>query len=478
MNANYLYSYFSQLHLINGILDPVLHTPEFVRSRSSLLFTWILALTVQFEPGCASIAKRLRLHGETLSNYVHTNGFKSVEIVQGYYVSLLSPTPAKTLAEDRSWLYTVYSFGVALELELDQDPRPKASRSSIHTSPTWNSRATVKDSMYSQRLARNRERTWLRILLWGRANNAAYGRMHSFPETTLTKEIDTWWLHPLADSTDRYTCAFIILRKTLANLHCEIRDQSQHPRSNSEWIKSLVDVSLQRWCSTWLSHPQTNPPSLRLSEQIQETFLRYVYLHGRLWTLSIALHDTINTGLDTVAIRRDCFESAVNICEVAVHDLQSIGEPLYGMLAPTWAMISYAAVLTLKLFPTIYGSRSESQVELFALLGQVALQLERAGRTPSHRFGVAALLGQHLMMILKARSGTLRRQTEPTASSSQKSQYMEKSLLQETDQERTCDQFVSEYDSLLAGGLHDDPAEGEFADLFRGIFGPVFGGVF
>ncbi|OBT78909.1 hypothetical protein VF21_02759 [Pseudogymnoascus sp. 05NY08] len=74
--------YFARLHPINGILDPDLHTPNFVRSRSALLFTWILAITVQFDPTYSSMAKRLRLHGEKLSKHVHTRGYKSVEIPQ------------------------------------------------------------------------------------------------------------------------------------------------------------------------------------------------------------------------------------------------------------------------------------------------------------------------------------------------------------------------------------------------------------
>lgn len=443
-----------------------------------MLFTWVLALTAQFEHGCASIAKRLRLHGEKLSNYVHTSGFKSVEIVQGYYISLLSPTPAKTFAEERSWLYTMYAFGVAVELGLDQDSRSRVSRSSMHTSPNHDLRSSVEASTHDQRLTRNRERTWLRILLWGRANNAAYGRIHSFPETALTQDVESWWLHHLADPTDRYTCAFITLRKKLASLHSELRDQARFSASN-QWIKGLIDTSLQPWCSTWLSHPETNLPNSP-SEQVSEIFLRYVYLHGRLWTLSIALHDTMNAGLDIVAIRRDCFEAAINICEVAVHDLQAIGEPLYGMLAPTWAMISYAAVLTLKLFPTMYGARAESQVEHFALLSQVALQLQRAGTTPSHRFGIAALLGEHLMMILRVKSRTLQEQIQHL-SDSQRNHSMGNVLQEEAYHARTSEPFMSEYDPFLITsniGLDGDPAEEGFADLFRDIFGPGFGGVF
>lgn len=64
-------------------------------------------------------------------------------------------------------------------------------------------------------------------------------------------------------------------------------------------------------------------------------------MHGRLWTLSFALHGLLNGNshdgddLAAVAIKQDCFEAAVNCCEVAVRDLQELGERLYCMMTPT-----------------------------------------------------------------------------------------------------------------------------------------------
>lgn len=130
-------------------------------------------------------------------------------------------------------------------------------------------------------------------------------------------------------------------------------------------------------------------------------------MHGRLWTLSFALHDGSNTASDAEATTEDCFEATVNCCETTIRDLREIGEPMYCMMTPTWAMSSYAAVLALKLFPRLYGARPGQEVELLALLSELALQLEKAGTTPRHRFGIAALLGQHLLHILRRKLRTL-----------------------------------------------------------------------
>lgn len=484
----------------------MLHTPDFVRSRSALLFTWILALTAQFDHGSASVAKRLRLHGEKLSKHVHTCGYKSVEIIQGYYISLLSATPAETMAQERSWLYTMYAFGVAAELGLDQDSRAKDAvpLNSINASYSRNQDPVstplpgnnssrllleypLKDPTGNQRMARNRERTWLRILLWERANSAACGRIHTFPETDLTQSVDSWWLHHLADSTDKHTCAFITLRRILASLQNELRHEAHLTHVDPHWVREMVDTSLRPWCDRWLSHPMPNLITSP-SEKLSNIFLHYVYLHGRLWTLSFALHGSISGDRNMAATRADCFEAAVNSCELAVHDLHTIGEPLYCMLGPTWAMISYAAVLALKLFPALYGSRVGNDVELLALLSQVAIQLERAGTTPSHRFGIAALLGQHLMMILRARATGLKYsnqlgQTEADVSyaSTGFDDGARQFMPQQSPNSKPYEALISDYDPFLTTASMSTQGDltGEgFAEFFREMFGPGFGGVF
>lgn len=128
------------------------------------------------------MAKRLRLHGEKLSKHVHTRGYKSVEIVQGYYISLLSTTPTASIADERTWLYSIHAFGLAAELGLDQRHRDPNSRSGCTTSslrsatgsphpdancslgPHISQYHTKDDSLNQQgRLARNRERTWVSL---------------------------------------------------------------------------------------------------------------------------------------------------------------------------------------------------------------------------------------------------------------------------------------------------------------------------
>ncbi|RFU26076.1 hypothetical protein B7463_g10260, partial [Scytalidium lignicola] len=491
--------YFHRLHPINGILDPKLHTPTFVRTRSALLFTWMLAITAQFNPDCSTLAKRLRLHGEKLSKHVHTCGYKSVDIIQGYYISLLSATPASSMYEERTWLYTMYAFGVAADLGLDQrcrdlsgrtgaetlrEPTPTGSPQQYPANMSNSPRTHMGPAEFRQRLARNRERTWLRIFLWERASSAARGRMNPFPENELTLHIESWWRHDLAIDTDKHTCAFILFRRQLAHMHEDLRTEALQQQSDPYWVRKFFNKSLSSWCQTWL------PTTANLSdptEFLSSVFLRYVYMHGRLWALSFALHDSNVFKVDAQAIKKDCFEAAVECCEVAVRDLQDIGEPLYCMLAPTWAMLSYAAVLALKLFPSAHGRQPGSDIELLTLLSQLALQLEKAGSTPLHRFGIAALLGQHLMMIVRAQSATIRDYvhnlrtqdvqnddilTTATATFDSSSNEME-SLPFQGDDTLLC------FDPFFTPQMMEEEGTfgGDYTIMFQEFFGQGFGGV-
>jgi hypothetical protein len=417
----------------------------------------------------------------------------------------------------------MYAFGVAAELGLDQECRTRCNKEtgSYNTQlrspeePTSQRLLTLEqrsafpaqkypenshgrlleDHDYLQRLARNRERTWLRILLWERANSAACGRINAFPETELTCNIENWWMHPLADPTDKHTCAFILLRRHLATLQSDIRRQANMPHSNPHWVRDLVNTVFEPWRETWLPSLNTISPQ---HEELPNLYLYYVYIHNRLWTLSSALNISANNDRDLDVVREDCFDAAIHCCEIAVRDISIVGEPMYCMLSPTWAMISYAAVLALKLFPHLHGSRPGYEVELLALLAQVALQLKRAGTTPSHRFGIAALLGQHLLIILRARASALRNAIPVPEVQSVAPQYRNGNnsdsgyhlgrnvpdstgsmeILSET---HVNNPLVSNYDPFLTTatiGSETDLGEEGFTDLLREIFGPGFGDVF
>ncbi|KAI5474785.1 hypothetical protein MNV49_002475 [Pseudohyphozyma bogoriensis] len=105
-DATHLFSlYFTHLHPIVGFLDPVLHQPDFVRSRSAYLFSVVLAIGAATDPSPPSqhLAARLRLIADDLQVAVVAEGFKSIEILQGLLLSTMWSVPTPTMVGDRSW---------------------------------------------------------------------------------------------------------------------------------------------------------------------------------------------------------------------------------------------------------------------------------------------------------------------------------------------------------------------------------------
>lgn len=240
--------YFLTLNGIMGILDESLHTPHFCRNKSALLFTWVLVLASQTVERYSVLSRRLRVHGERLANHVLANCCRSVEVVQGLYLSLVYEAPSASLAEEKTWLYTSHALAIASDLGLNQKcptsfspsnhgskfpspastPQPEDPEDLLRNAyslqlPAWLcedlNHTDSRDLMIVQRLARNRERTYLRTLLWERGHGAASGRVSAFPDSDLTLSMDSWWSHPLALECDRATSAFINLRRLLVSYH-------------------------------------------------------------------------------------------------------------------------------------------------------------------------------------------------------------------------------------------------------------------
>ena len=113
------------------ILDPTLHTLTFVRSRSALLTSTILALgssALATGPGgteeCISEAHRLHAYVEKLNLVVYATGARSIDIIQAQIVSttffmLQAPTNTTSFSHDgvrRPRLESMNNGGCARQL--------------------------------------------------------------------------------------------------------------------------------------------------------------------------------------------------------------------------------------------------------------------------------------------------------------------------------------------------------------------------
>lgn len=176
-----------------------------------------------------------------------------MEIIQAFYIAVTWQKPAASIADELTWLYTHHIFGLVRELGMAQSHWDAAiekdlsgqsgSRSqlgvlgshpaqpviwvkgqAIHV-PRWFDDVSLEDhghemeDVYVQRLMRNGERTYLRVVIWERALAAAFGRQSYSSEPTFAETIETWWTHPTATVTDRYTSALVIMRRMFVSYY-------------------------------------------------------------------------------------------------------------------------------------------------------------------------------------------------------------------------------------------------------------------
>jgi hypothetical protein len=120
------------------------------------------------------------------------------------------------------------------------------------------------------------------------------------------------------------------------------------------------------------------------------------------------------------------------------------------------------------------------------LIAQVALQLKRAGTTPPHRFGIAALLGEHLLIILRARAAGLKDTVKITNINDNydfgpvfEDQINASNGSVDLSYFQPYDPMLSTLDPFLTepnmSNVEDLSSEG-FAEILRDLFGQGFGG--
>lgn len=156
--------FFTHIHPLAPILDPELHTPEFVRPRSALLLTAIALVAAQAMPGESMLATRLHHHAEQLRQITFTRGLCSLELLQGHNILACWPRSARRAEDDRSSAWLAFATSMALELGIDRDLELKKKvRSPIQKEP-----GLELPSHLEARYIRSRERAYIAIFVWER----------------------------------------------------------------------------------------------------------------------------------------------------------------------------------------------------------------------------------------------------------------------------------------------------------------------
>jgi hypothetical protein len=157
----------------------VIHTVDFVRSRSAFLLTSIAAASALFSPSLESLYKRLSNHRQKLAGIIMTNRYKSIEIVLAFMVNIPWISAGEHWADDETSTWISMALTIALDLSLNKiilpmSCEPQTPRDGVATADCLDARKALSldgfsdldpQSLAAKRLLRRRERTWLSLFV-------------------------------------------------------------------------------------------------------------------------------------------------------------------------------------------------------------------------------------------------------------------------------------------------------------------------
>ncbi|KAI2605592.1 hypothetical protein GGR54DRAFT_620807 [Hypoxylon sp. NC1633] len=410
--AEALFAYFYEklAHTRWGI-DPLIHTVDFVRSRSAFLLTSIAAASALFSPSMESLYRRLSNHRQKLAGLIMANRYKSVEIVLAFMVNIPWISAGEHWADDETSTYLSMAMTIALDLSLNKiilplPTEPRSPRDSVAISDCISSRKALgidgfmdidPDSPRGRSLLRRRERTWLSLFVLERGVCLARGRNYVLPMSPLIENCDQWHLNDLADRWDGSIVSVAVLRRDLTNLITKVRSIcDSYVNGNTESsivdrVKNEITLFFDRWYQTW-------PVQIGDREQLSlPPYVEILASHTRLSLYSSVInHATAPVGARHF-FRAAGLSSALNVLRVAV---QGEGQ-LRSMPNNTAIMISFAACFALRVSTVADGRGSSLAPSIRALIAETTDVLERIGSAPIQRKGLSCLFAGQLKQILK-----------------------------------------------------------------------------
>jgi len=167
-------SFYANLSHTRWGLDPSVHTVDFVRSRSALLMTSMLAASALFIPSGEALSKRLSSHSKHLAHYVISKRYRSPEIVLAFMINIPWMLPKEHWADDETCSYMAMAHSIALDVSLNkiivqntnnfQTTIPKSDCITARKALDMDGFVEVDPmTRWGQKLIRRRERIWLAL---------------------------------------------------------------------------------------------------------------------------------------------------------------------------------------------------------------------------------------------------------------------------------------------------------------------------
>jgi hypothetical protein len=412
--AHVLFEYFMRnLSAPITLLDPVLHTFDYVQSHSAFLLTTACALAARFTADvddAEKVANSLDAHiQDVLLPAVLLRGYRSVEIAQAFIVLAAYHSNTRSLDGDRSWSLVGYGIRIAAELDMNarimsrltpdtgSDPSSENSASSVSPRPS-------SDELTQRRL-RNRERTWCNLWLYDFSLSTHMGRRSTLGQDPVILGVSAGWQHaPYAIPGDEAIVALIGLRRIQLK-NTEFFDHTilansfaQEPQRRSAALAVQLEF-FNKCCASDIDSWKAMYVTGRRKEHNFRTDNLCLYAsYARLMLNSYALKCTKDADL-LAPFYKDSYCAVMTYLTLYVERTQRHG--LTHVHNSSVVTVAYVAVFALKLCSLDRQRFPYIDVDsVFDHVRRLVQELRRAGNVTAWRNGAASSYAPYLAAIL------------------------------------------------------------------------------
>lgn len=399
--------YFDKMNPSTSLMDPVLHTPQYVVMRSPFLFTVVCAVASRFYGQRLGLYTELMRYAQLAAGTALITGPKNEEMCLAYLLLQLYPVPSRRWEEDRSWVYLGVAIRLAQDLNLNR-PTTKTPLNEHHA-----------------RVLLNRTRVWINCFNLDRSTGAQYGKAPIIPNSDyIANHLHDWWYSSKynVEDFDVHICIYSMELNIVAKFMEKIRSDPNHPTglnksANFTQIASETDDELARVGVHWFHQLDRIEPKSAMFI-FRTGLLKMAFSYARLIALSSGLQHAKEDCLDENSFLMRCFERASDVINAFVHRLYTTEEERVLLRhAPDaqYVFISFAGAFLVKLLQPKYAQyfTYERRVEIrdlvqktIGLLGAADVALdEKHGPSLYSRFLAGLLASPAVRVDLTPTSG-------------------------------------------------------------------------
>ncbi|KAG6374465.1 hypothetical protein JVT61DRAFT_4508 [Boletus reticuloceps] len=303
--------YFDKMNISANLLDPALHTPQYVAMRSPFLFTIICGIASRFYGPRPDLYQQLIRYRQLAAGTALISGTKNEEMSAAYLLMQLYPVPAKRWNEERSWVYLGVAIRVAQDINLN---RP------VTTKPLNEQNA---------RILLSRQRIWMSCFNLDRSTGTQYGKRSIIPNTDyFASHSEDWWKSSPYNMKgfDIHLCGYNAELRLINGFTAKIYGDPSHPIGldkslNVAQLASDTDDALRQLGERWFKRLDEFEEQKTEMWAFRTELLRMIYAYSRLIALSTGLKHAKGGQLDENTFIQRCLDAASEIVNAFVRRL-------------------------------------------------------------------------------------------------------------------------------------------------------------